>query len=100
MRTTRRHTQILSVLLMAGWWLLLPQNSHAQNAPATSASADASPDVRALADVVRQLQDQVKTSPCSKPLRRRSRLPTKRRMGKCASCATSCTVRLSRMCSK
>jgi hypothetical protein len=60
MRTDRRRTQILSVLLMTGSWLFLPQSSHAQNPPATSASADASPDVRQLADVVRQLQDEVK----------------------------------------
>jgi hypothetical protein len=60
MRTDRRRTHILSVLLMAGSWLFLPQSSHAQNPPPTTASADASPDVRQLADVVRQLQDQVK----------------------------------------
>ncbi len=61
MRSDSRRIHTLSVLLlMAGWWLFLPPSSHAQNASATSASADVSPDVRQLADVVRQLQDQVK----------------------------------------
>ena len=60
MRTDRRRTQILSVLLLAGSWLFLPQSTRAQDAPATGAPTNAQPDMRRLADVVRQLQDQVR----------------------------------------
>jgi peptidoglycan hydrolase CwlO-like protein len=61
MRTNRRKKLFLSVLLTAGAWLVCAPNLSAQNAPGTSAPADATPDIRQLADSVRQLQEQVKT---------------------------------------
>jgi hypothetical protein len=60
MGAIRRRSLNLQVLLIAGGWLVLAPHLCAQNPAATGAPANASPDVRQLADVVRQLQDQVK----------------------------------------
>jgi hypothetical protein len=60
MGAIRRRSLNLQVLLIAGGWLVLAPHLCAQNPAATGAPANASPEVRQLADVVKQLQDQVK----------------------------------------
>jgi hypothetical protein len=60
MEAIRRRSLTLQVLLIAGGWLALAPHLPAQNAAATSAPAEVSPDARELADAVRQLQNQVK----------------------------------------
>lgn len=65
MGANRRRVQILQVLLITGGWLIFSPHLSAQDArdsarAATQATSAQTPDMRQIADAVRELQEQMK----------------------------------------